>query len=262
MDRSDHHESFETDIGQRQSGRDFYRQRYREFEQRGNGMEWGYVATGAVMLGLGGYLLMQGLRGRQASIPFMGSGGRSSGSMQGMERGRRRMGEMMKGRRDTPGVQVREQVTINRSVADLYRFWRNVENLPRVMSYLEDVTKLGDRRSRWVAKGPAGQKVEWEAEITDARENELVAWRSLEGSEVPNEGSVRFSRSSDGRGTVVDVALTYHPPGGKAGSVVAKLFGREPAQEIRRDLERFKERVESGNLILASGTQGGSFTSG
>ncbi|HEX7003493.1 MAG TPA: SRPBCC family protein [Trueperaceae bacterium] len=258
MDRSDQRESFETDIGQRQSGRDFYRQRYRQFDQRGGGsMEWGYVATGALLLGLGGYLLMQGMRGGQTGLPMGRSGGRSGSST---ERSRR-MGAMMKGRRDTPGVQVREQVTINRSVPDLYRFWRNVENLPRVMSYLEEVTKLGDRRSRWVAKGPAGQKIEWEAEITDARENELVAWRSLEGSEVPNEGSVRFSRSPDGSGTVVDVALTYHPPGGKAGSAIAKLFGREPAQEIRRDLERFKERVESGNLILASGTQGGSFTS-
>ena len=265
MDRSDQRTSFETGTGrsmERQSGTDFYRQRYRDFDsrsERGGSTEWGYIATGALLLGLGGYLLMQGARGKQVSMPFTGSGEQSR---RGMERSRNRMGDMMKGRRDTPGVQVREQVTINRSVADLYRFWRNVENLPRVMSYLEDVTKLGDRRSRWVAKGPAGQKIDWEAEITDARENELVAWRSLEGSEVPNEGSVRFSRSPDGSGTVVDVALTYHPPGGKAGSAVAKLFGREPAQEIRRDLERFKDRVESGNLILASGTQGGSFTSG
>lgn len=271
MDRSDQHESFETSLGRsgsrQESGTDFYRQRYREFDSRSEGSssrEWGYIASGALLLGLGTYLLFQGARGREVSLPFMSGGesGSSGISMESMGRGKRKMGEMMKGRRDTPGVQVREQVTVNRTVGDLYRFWRNVENLPRVMSYLEDVTKMGDRRSRWVAKGPAGQKIEWEAEITDARENELVAWRSLEGSEVPNEGSVRFSRSPDGSGTVVDVALTYHPPGGKAGATVAKLFGREPAQEIRRDLERFKERVESGNLILATGSQGGSFTSG
>lgn len=279
MDRSDQQESFEHDMGmrsgRRQSGTEFYRQSYGQFDsgdQDSSSREWGFMATGALLLGLGTYLLYQGARGRPASLPFVGnSEGRSHGmgggmNMEGisrrMERGSRSMQGMMKGNRDTPGVQVREQVTVNRPVADLYRFWRNVENLPRVMSYLEDVTKLGDRRSRWVAKGPAGQKVDWEAEITDARENELVAWRSLEGSEVPNEGSVRFSRSPDGSGTVVDVALTYHPPGGKAGAAVAKLFGREPAQEIRRDLERFKQRVESGNLILATGTQGGSFTGG
>jgi uncharacterized membrane protein len=264
MDRSDQFGSYEQQTGrseaQQESGPDYYRQRYADRDQRaGGGREWGYIATGALLLGVGGYMLFQGSRGRSIGMPFTGRSGERS--LEGAAtRGRDRVrAAMPKGRREAPGVQVREQVSVNRSISELYRFWRNVENLPRVMSYLEDVSKSSDRRSHWVAKGPAGQRVEWDAEITDARENELVAWRSLEGSEVPNEGSVRFSRSPDGSGTVIDVALTYHPPGGKAGAAVAKLFGREPAQEIRRDLERFKQRVESGNLILASGAQGGMY---
>jgi uncharacterized membrane protein len=264
MDRSDQFGSYEQQTGrseaQLETGPDYYRQRYADRDQAvGGGRQWGYIATGALLLGVGGYMLFQGSRGRTVGTPFMGRGGERS--LEGVAtRGRERVrAAMQKGRQETPGVQVREQVSVNRSISELYRFWRNVENLPRVMSYLEDVSKSSDRRSHWVAKGPAGQRVEWDAEITDARENELVAWRSLEGSEVPNEGSVRFSRSPDGSGTVIDVALTYHPPGGKAGAAVAKLFGREPAQEIRRDLERFKQRVESGNLILASGTEGGMF---
>jgi uncharacterized membrane protein len=264
MDRSDQFGSSEQGTGrsgaQQESGLDYYRQSYADYDERaGGGPEWGSITTGAVLLGLGGYLLLQGARGRSMSIPFTGRG--TERSLEGaVRRGRERSrAAMPMGRRETPGVQVREQVSVNRSISELYRFWRNVENLPRVMSYLEDVSKSSDRRSHWVAKGPAGQRVEWDAEITDARENELVAWRSLEGSEVPNEGSVRFSRSPDGSGTIIDVALTYHPPGGKAGAAVAKLFGREPAQEIRRDLERFKQRVESGNLILASGSPGGPY---
>jgi uncharacterized membrane protein len=258
MDRSDQFGSYEQQTGrseaQQETGPDYYRQRYSDSDQRaGGGREWGFIATGALLLGVGGYMLFQGSRGRPMGMPLMG---REGAGTYARERVR---AAMPKGRRETPGVQVREQVSVNRSISELYRFWRNVENLPRVMSYLEEVTKSSDRRSHWVAKGPAGQRVEWDAEITDARENELVAWRSLEGSEVPNEGSVRFSRSPDGSGTVIDVALTYHPPGGKAGAAVAKLFGREPAQEIRRDLERFKQRVESGNLILASGAQGGMY---
>ncbi|MEX2543311.1 MAG: SRPBCC family protein [Trueperaceae bacterium] len=256
MDRSDKFGSLHDTGRTGATGVDYYRQDFSDRDHEGmNAREWGFIAAGALLLGLGGYMLVQGSRGRAPELPFTGGRGeqgKSAASSRGRERGAR---ATTKG--ETPGVQVREQVTINRSVSDLYRFWRNVENLPRVMGYLEDVNKSSDRRSHWVAKGPAGQRVEWDAEITDARENELVAWRSLEGSEVPNEGSVRFSRSPDGSGTVVDVALTYHPPGGKAGAAVAKLFGREPAQEIRRDLERFKQRVESGNLILATGAYGG-----
>lgn len=268
MDRKDRHGAFEQEMGTRrsegQSEANFYRQGREEFgtpAYRGedeSSRQWGFVAAGALMLGLGTYLLYHGAKGASVEeLPAMRQARErfGQGSMHGRERS---MGGFPKGKRETPGVQVREQVTVNRSLPDLYRFWRNVENLPRVMTYLEDVSRSGDRRSHWVARGPAGQRVEWDAEVTDARENELVAWRSLEGSEVPNEGSVRFSRSPDGSGTVIDVALTYHPPGGKAGAAVAKLFGREPAQEIRRDLERFKERVESGNLILATGSQGSS----
>jgi uncharacterized membrane protein len=269
MDRSDQYGGLDHDMGRGEThehgSSDYYRQSFGEHGafRSDSSVDWGSIGASALMLALGGYLFYQGVRGRSIGLPFAGHGEEGHEMGAGMRRMERSMssmtGRMSKIQRESPGVKVREQVTVSRSVSDLYRFWRNVENLPRVMTYLEDVSKTGDRRSHWVAKGPAGQLIEWDAEITDARENELVAWRSLEGSEVPNEGSVRFSRSPDGSGTIVDVALTYHPPGGKAGAAVAKLFGREPAQEIRRDLERFKERVESGNLILATGSQGGPY---
>src|SRR5262245_47099160 len=144
------------------------------------------------------------------------------------------------------GVKVEKVVTINRSPEDLFRFWRDLENLPRFMSHLESVTTTGPTRSRWVAKGPLGMRVEWEAEIIQEKPNELIAWRSLEGARVDNAGSVHFRRVADDRGTEVRVVLKYDPPAGKLGVAVAKLLGDNPDSQIREDLRRFKQLMEAG----------------
>ncbi|HKC62771.1 MAG TPA: SRPBCC family protein [Pyrinomonadaceae bacterium] len=144
------------------------------------------------------------------------------------------------------GIKVEKSVEINRSPEELYRFWRNFENLPRFMNHLESVKITGEGRSHWIARAPAGRTVEWDAEINNEKENELIAWRSLEGADVDNAGSVRFEPSADGQGTTVRVTLKYDPPAGRLGSLVAKLFGEEPSQQIEEDLQRFKEVMETG----------------
>jgi uncharacterized membrane protein len=151
------------------------------------------------------------------------------------------------------GVNVLESVTINRPVADLYRFWRNLENLPQFMRHLESVEKVTDTISHWRAQGPAGMIVEWDAEIYNEIPNKLIAWRSLEGSDVVSAGSVNFDEASGGRGTRVTVHLQYSPPGGKVGAAVAKLFGRDAETEIREDLRRFKQLIEAGEVPTTSG---------
>jgi uncharacterized membrane protein len=108
---------------------------------------------------------------------------------------------------------------------------------------------IDDRRSRWRAKAPAGTSVEWEAELIDDRPNELIAWRSLEGSTVDNSGFVRFERAPGGRGTVVHVELRYCPPAGALGAAVAKLFGEEPRQQLYDDLRAFKQVMELGEVV-------------
>jgi uncharacterized membrane protein len=143
------------------------------------------------------------------------------------------------------GVKVEESVTINKSPEELYRFWRNFENLPRFMDHLESVKTSGANRSHWVAKGPAGSSVQWDAEIYNEKENELIAWRSLEGADVDNAGSVHFTPATGGGGTEVRVSLKYNPPGGIVGAAIAKLWGEEPAQQIREDLQRFKQVMEA-----------------
>lgn len=151
------------------------------------------------------------------------------------------------------GFRVVEATTINRGIDEVYAFWQRFQNLPRFMRHLESVELLGDRRSRWRAKGPAGLRVEWEAETTAERPNELIAWRSLPGSQVDNSGTVRFQTAPGARGTEVRVELEYRPPAGALGRNVAWLFGEEPAQQIHEDLRRFKQLLETGEIPLSDG---------
>lgn len=148
--------------------------------------------------------------------------------------------------KDDGGVRVFESVHIERPVAELYRFWRRFENLPRFMTNLERVTESSPRHSHWVAKGPAGKAVEWDAEIINEVENRVIGWRSLPGAEVVTAGSVTFRPARNGRSTQLSVNLQYEPPAGQLGAMVATVFGSEPAQMIREDLQRLKELFEAG----------------
>jgi uncharacterized membrane protein len=145
-------------------------------------------------------------------------------------------------------VKVEKTVTVDRPAEEIYRFWRNFENLPRIMDHLKAVRTIDDRRSHWVAKGPAGMEAEWDAEITEDMDGRRIAWHSLEGSEVDTWGYVSFEPAPDGRGTEVRVSLAYQPPGGKVGAALAKLFGEEPGQQIEDDLRKFKRMLETGEI--------------
>ena len=149
------------------------------------------------------------------------------------------------------GINVHEAVTLERPIEEVYAFWRRFENLPRFMTYLERVDDLGNGRTHWVAKGPLGTTVEWDAEIINEIENQVIGWRSLPGSDVTMAGSVNFDRVRNGRATRVLVRLQYEPAAGRAGALLARLFGREPSQTIREDLRRFKQLLEAGEVPVA-----------
>ncbi|MGI8786724.1 MAG: SRPBCC family protein [Pyrinomonadaceae bacterium] len=153
-------------------------------------------------------------------------------------------------------IHVKKSVTINKSPAEIYQFWRNFENLPQFMTHLESVTNTEGNRSHWKAKAPFGQTVEWDAEITSDQENERIGWKSIEGADVPNSGVVEFNPTVN-RGTEVRVVLTYEAPGGKLGSLVAKLFGEEPSQQVYGDLCRLKSIMEAGEIIKVEGQTSG-----
>jgi uncharacterized membrane protein len=155
--------------------------------------------------------------------------------------------------RDDRSVRIERVTTINKPVHEVYQFWRQFENFPRFMRHLDSVETIGERRSRWRAKAPAGMTVQWEAEIVEDREDEWIAWRSLPGSTVDNSGSVRFSPAPGARGTEVRVQLQYNPPAGTLGRGIAWLFGEEPDQQIHDDLHRFKQLMETGEIPLSDG---------
>jgi len=153
-------------------------------------------------------------------------------------------------------LHVLKSISVNRPRHEVYEFWRNFERLPGFMIHLEAVTVGGNGRSHWVANGPAG-RVEWDAEMTEDRAGEVIAWRSLEGSDVPNGGTVRFTDAPADRGTIVQVDLHYDPPAGKAGAAVARVFGEDPSQQLRDDLRRFKQVMETGEVVRSDGSLAG-----
>lgn len=154
-------------------------------------------------------------------------------------------------------VEVVESVAVNASPADAYAYWRRLEQLPTFMKNLQSVEQSGKRRSHWVASAPGGGTVEWEAEITEDVPDERISWRSLAGASVPNSGSVRFTADPAGRGTVVEADLRYDPPLGGAGTLVATLFGKEPSQQVKEDLRRFKQMIETGEIPTTEGQSSG-----
>jgi uncharacterized membrane protein len=190
-----------------------------------------------ILLPLAGTLLSRAVTGRSAVNRAIGRNSARRGRVSPMASVRR--GE---------GIKVEKSVTVDRPVQEVYRFWRNFENLPRFMDHLESVTVIDETRSHWVAKAPAGSKVEWDAAIHNEIEGQLIAWRSLPGSDVNNAGSVHFTPVGDRSRTEVRVVLSYDPPAGKLGAAVAKLLGEEPSKQVEGDLRRFKQVMEGAEV--------------
>ena len=150
-----------------------------------------------------------------------------------------------------PEPVVLRSVTVGRPVTEVFAFWRDLGNLPRFMQNVDSIESLGEKRSRWRASGPAGTTVEWESEITEERENELIAWRSVDSSDLYHSGRVQFRPAPREEGTIVSVEMQYAPPGGRIGAALLKLFGQEPGQQLATDLRRFKQLMETGEVLLS-----------
>jgi uncharacterized membrane protein len=155
------------------------------------------------------------------------------------------------------GVHANASCIVNRNPDEVYSFWRDFRNLPRFMRHLVSVDDLSEGRSHWVAKGPAGTTVEWDAMIVADDPGRVITWRSLENSDVDNAGAVRFETAPGGRGTIIKVNIQYNPPGGVAGATVARLFGEEPNQQLDDDMRRFKQVMEVGEVVVSDATING-----
>jgi uncharacterized membrane protein len=148
-------------------------------------------------------------------------------------------------------------VTINKSRAELYAFWRDFRNLARFLENIERVDVGDDRRSHWVIKAPAGRTVEWDSQITEDEPDRVIAWESVDGGDIKNTGRIEFSDAAPGRGTLVTATIVYDPPGGDVGKLIAKLFQKEPKVQARRDLRRFKQLMETGEISTSAAPDAG-----
>jgi uncharacterized membrane protein len=169
------------------------------------------------------------------------------------------MGIDMRGAQDTnrfgrrkvhsdQATKIRRSIEINRPPNEIYRFWRQLDNLPKIMSDLQSVDVITDRLSHWVVKTTAGlPAIEWDAEIINDVENERIGWRSLNDADVDHAGSVEFESTDNGQKTRLTVTLQYAPIAGHLGTAVAKFIGQDPDAKIAGDLQRFKESMEAGS---------------
>ena len=188
---------------------------------------------GLVLAAVGGMLGYRGVSGHCDAYAALG-----------IDRGRKDTGTMT----GNLGVKIDKAVTVNAPPERVYAFWRNFENLPKIMTNLDRVKVIDDKRSKWVVKAPVGMKVEWEAEIINEKPNELIGWRSIDNALVNHAGSVNFERTPEGTGTVLRVSLQYDPPGGQFGHAVASLFNEDAGTQIEHDLQEFKRAFEAGQL--------------
>jgi uncharacterized membrane protein len=220
-------------------------------------MRWGALAAAAAVIGYGisrrsmpGFLMAAGA----APLAYRGATGRWPAAVESLVGGSGDTRTALSGPR---GIHVRESVRLECPVDEVYRFWSRLENLPTFMENLVAVTDLGGGRSHWIARGPGGLRVEWDAEIINEIQNKVLAWRSLPGGDVVSAGSVTFepARGSDA-GTQLSVTLQYEPPAGSFGAMVASAFGSEPSQTIREDLRRLKQLLEAGEIAKAAGSPG------
>jgi uncharacterized membrane protein len=160
--------------------------------------------------------------------------------------------------RNTKAMEVRGVYTINKPKKEVYDFWRNLENLPRFMQHLEDVTIIDERRSSWKARIPGGVgTVSWEAILEEEGNNNFLAWSSLPGSTIDNAGEVRFKDAPGNRGTEVEAIISYRLPVGDVGSIAAKLFNPLVEKMVKEDLRRFKSLIETGEIPTIEGQPSG-----
>jgi uncharacterized membrane protein len=159
--------------------------------------------------------------------------------------------------RASRAVKVEHAVTVMRPAAELYAFWRDAANLPRVFEFVESVEMLSDTRAHWRVRGPAGKAIEWDAEIINDLPNELLAWKSVNDADIPNAGSLHFRKAPDDRGTEVRLILEYEPPAGHLGAWIAKLMDENPDTQVRRALQRFKHLAETADVPTTAGQTSG-----
>jgi uncharacterized membrane protein len=211
----------------------------------------------------GGLLLLFGLRNRSpvrlllgligVGLIFQGAAGRNV--VESVRTGQPLLAE-------PNGLRVKKSVTVNRPQAELYEYWRNLDNLPRFMPHVRSVQRHGAGRSHWVLSGPRGTVLKFDAQITVERPNQMIGWQTLPGAVMHHRGYVKFLPAPGNRGTEVHVALEYEPPGGAAGKLLGSLLGPVTEQQIQDEIRNFKRIMEAGDTPTTKGQPTGHSANG
>jgi uncharacterized membrane protein len=143
-----------------------------------------------------------------------------------------------------PEIHVKESITINRTIGDIYNYWRKLENLPRFISHLGTVEDLGSGHNRWTVETPVGN-ISWESEIVEDKKNEVIRWRSVPGAGVTNSGSLSLMKKEDGKATEATVELRYRPPGNHDSFLEDEILEVITDEQLRTDLMKLKQIMES-----------------
>jgi uncharacterized membrane protein len=208
---------------------------------------------GLLMAGVGGAMVYRGASGHCHAYQALGID-----TAEYEQQGERSEAEIAR-----RGIHVANSFLINRPAADLYRFWRNFENLPQIMTHLESVRTIDDRRSHWVARLPkiaGGKTLEWDAQVTRDDPDSLIAWQSLPGSDIDTSGRIRFEPAMGDRGTLVHAFMNYVPPGGMLTTLLAPLLNKGSFRLIREDMRNFKRIMETGEIPTIIGQPHGTCT--
>ncbi|HEY7005950.1 MAG TPA: SRPBCC family protein [Sphingomicrobium sp.] len=147
-------------------------------------------------------------------------------------------------------------VTVGRPAQELYDEWRDFTRFPDFMENVESVERIDSKSSRWKIKAPASTTVQLVTRISEDIPGKAIAWMSEPDSAIETEGRVEFLEAPPGRGTYVRLTQRYSPPGGIVGKGLAKLFQREPKIQARRDLRRFKQLMETGEVATNASPSG------
>ena len=139
-------------------------------------------------------------------------------------------------------------VTINRPRQELYERWRDFTRFPDFMDNVREIVTLDEKRSRWTIEAPMGATVQVITRIVEDIPGETIAWISEPDSQIETDGRVEFADAPPGRGTYVRLLIRYKPPAGSLGRAIAKVMQREPNVQARRDLRRFKQLMETGEV--------------
>jgi uncharacterized membrane protein len=220
------------------------------------GWLWGRVAGDAIDLSLLGAALANGngTRGRIAAATAAVGGVTAADVLCGIEL-TRRLGGAPAVRMENGAVRVKRSIAVNRPPEELYKFWRDFENLPRFVANVESVRAVGDKRSRWTARIPGGRTLHWDAEIIRDEPNKSIAWQSLPGAEVKSSGVAAFEPAPDAKGTIVKVEMEFRPPGGSMAA--ATMFSGMPERQLKENLRRFKRLMETGEIPTIEGQPSG-----